>query len=82
MKQVDRIADCDVLLQDLDAMILEGKLRDANRQLLQAFNRNEKLATHSPTRATRSCPSRKRWTNSARPRPPTASTCLSMRTAP
>jgi proteasome-associated ATPase len=44
MKQVDRIADCDVLLQDLDAMMLEGKLRDANRQLLQAFNRNEKLA--------------------------------------
>jgi proteasome-associated ATPase len=44
MKQVDRITDCDVLLQDLDAMMLEGKLRDANRQLLQAFNRNEKLA--------------------------------------
>ena len=44
MKQIDRIADCDVHLQDLDAMILEGKLRDANRQLLQAFNRNENLA--------------------------------------
>jgi hypothetical protein len=44
MKQIDRIADCDVHVQDLDAMILEGKLRDANRQILQAFNHNEKLA--------------------------------------
>jgi proteasome-associated ATPase len=44
MKQVDRIADFDVHVQDLDTMILEGKLRDANRQLLQAFNHNEKLA--------------------------------------
>ena len=44
MKQVDRIADSDVHVQDLDTMILEGKLRDANRQLLQAFNHNEKLA--------------------------------------
>src|SRR6185295_3819242 len=44
MKQVDRIADCDLHGQDLDAMILEGKLRDANRQLLHAVNHNEKLA--------------------------------------
>ena len=44
MKQVDRIAESDVHVQDLDAMILEGKLRDANRQLLQAFKHNEKLA--------------------------------------
>ena len=44
MKQVDRIADCDLHVQDLDAMILEGKLRDANRQLLHAVNHNEKLA--------------------------------------
>ena len=36
MKQVDQIADRDVHVQDLDAMILEGKLREANRQLLQA----------------------------------------------
>jgi|KBSSwiStaDraftv2_1062776.scaffolds.fasta_scaffold10080404_1 hypothetical protein len=35
MKQVDRIADCGVAVQDLDAMIPEGKLREANRQLLQ-----------------------------------------------
>ena len=44
MKQVDRIADSDVHVQDLDTMILEGELRDANRQLLQAFKHNEKLA--------------------------------------
>jgi proteasome-associated ATPase len=44
MRQVDRIADSDVHVQDLDTMILDGKLRDANRQLLQAFNHNEKLA--------------------------------------
>jgi proteasome-associated ATPase len=44
MKQVDQIADRDVPAQDLDAMFLEGKLREANRQLLQAFKHNEKLA--------------------------------------
>ena len=44
MKQVDRIADGDAHEQDLDAMILEGKLRDTNHQLLQAFNHNDKLA--------------------------------------
>src|SRR5258706_3050337 len=44
MKQIDRIADCDDHKKHLDVMILEAKLRDTTRQLLQAFNRNEKLA--------------------------------------
>ena len=39
MKQVDRIADCGVHIQDLDAMILEGKLRE-----LEAATQREHIA--------------------------------------
>src|SRR5262245_19784796 len=45
MTQVDQIADRSLPGEDLEAMILEGKLREANRQLMQAFNKNEKLAS-------------------------------------
>ncbi len=34
----------DVEVQDLEVMLLEGKLREANRELVQAFDQNEKLA--------------------------------------
>ncbi len=33
----------DVEVQDLEVMLLEGKLREANRELVQAFDQNEKL---------------------------------------
>ena len=41
MKQVDRTVDIQV--EDLEVMFLEGKLREANGQLAEAFNQNEKL---------------------------------------
>ena len=36
MKHADRSAYSDVEVQDLEVMLLEGKLREANRQLVQA----------------------------------------------
>ncbi len=41
MKHVDRTVDIQV--EDLEVMFLEGKLREANGQLAEAFNQNEKL---------------------------------------
>jgi len=41
MKHFDGAVD--VQAEDLEVMFLEGKLREANRQLVQAFNQNEKL---------------------------------------
>ena len=41
MKQVDRTLDIQV--EDPEVMFLEGKLREANGQLAEAFNQNEKL---------------------------------------
>jgi proteasome-associated ATPase len=41
MKQVDRTVD--IRVEDLEVMFLEGKLREANGQLAEAFNQNEKL---------------------------------------
>src|SRR6266853_935000 len=41
MKHVDRTVDIQV--EDLEVMFLEGKLREANGQLSEAFNQNEKL---------------------------------------
>jgi len=43
MKTVDRIIECDIQIQDVEVMLLEDKVRDARRQLVQAFNQNEKL---------------------------------------
>jgi len=45
MKPVDQIIECDIQIQDVEVMMLEDKVRDARRQLAQAFNHNEKLAT-------------------------------------
>jgi len=42
MKHVDRTVDIQV--EDLEVMFLEGKLREANGQLAEAFDQNEKLA--------------------------------------
>jgi proteasome-associated ATPase len=42
MKHVDRTVDIQV--GDLEVMLLEGKLREANGQLAEAFDQNEKLA--------------------------------------
>ena len=41
MKHVDRTVDIQV--EDLEVMFLEGKLHEANGQLAEAFNQNEKL---------------------------------------
>src|SRR5207245_1104747 len=41
MKHVDRTVDMEV--EDLEVMFLEGKLREANGQLAEAFNQNERL---------------------------------------
>src|SRR5713101_3348457 len=41
MEHVDRTVDIQV--EDLEVMFLEGKLREANGQLAEAFNQNEKL---------------------------------------
>src|SRR6266566_801433 len=41
MKHVDRTVDIQV--EDLEVMFLEGKLREANGQLAEAFNQNERL---------------------------------------
>jgi len=41
MKHFDGAVD--VQAEDLEVMFLEGKLREANRQLVQAFDQNEKL---------------------------------------
>src|SRR3977135_2452766 len=45
MKHADRIAYSDIEVQDLEVMYLQGKLREANGQLVQAFNQNEKLVS-------------------------------------
>jgi proteasome-associated ATPase len=45
MKHADRSAYSDVEVQDLEVMYLQGKLREANGQLVQAFNQNEKLVS-------------------------------------
>ncbi len=45
MKPVDPIIECDIQIQDVEVMMLEDKVRDVRRQLAQAFNHNEKLAT-------------------------------------
>jgi len=45
MRHIDRIADADVQIQDLEVMLLEGKLREANGQLVQAFNENERMVS-------------------------------------
>src|SRR6266851_7309065 len=41
MKHVDRTVDIQV--EDLEVMFLEGKLLEANGQLAEVFNQNEKL---------------------------------------
>src|SRR5713101_9560751 len=41
MKHVDRTVDIQV--EDLEVMFLDGKLREANCQLAEAFNHNAKL---------------------------------------
>jgi proteasome-associated ATPase len=43
MKHVDATTHCDDQAPDLEVMFLEGKLGQANRQLVQALDRNEKL---------------------------------------
>src|SRR5882724_5356712 len=43
MKTVERIAEYDIQVRDLELLMLEGKLHDASRQLAQAFDRNDKL---------------------------------------
>jgi len=45
MKHADRSAYSDVEVQDLEVMLLHGKLREANRRLVRAFNQNEKLVS-------------------------------------
>jgi hypothetical protein len=44
MTRVDTAAHADVQLRDLEVMFLKGKLTQANRQLVQAFDRNDTLA--------------------------------------
>ena len=43
METLDRISERDIQVRDLEVMILEDKLRDASRELVRAFNQNEKL---------------------------------------
>src|SRR5213593_2885287 len=43
MKLADPIGEYDIRVRDLELLTLEGKLRDASRQLARAFDRNEKL---------------------------------------
>ncbi|PYN91534.1 MAG: hypothetical protein DMD91_34075, partial [Candidatus Rokuibacteriota bacterium] len=45
MKLVDETIQCDIQIQDVEVMLLEDKVRDVRRQLVQAFNQNEKLVT-------------------------------------
>ena len=63
-------------------MVLENKLREANRQLVQAFNQNEKLVNALYEAREQITSLRRRSTSSARRPRPTASTSPSTRTAP
>jgi proteasome-associated ATPase len=45
MKLVDETIQCDIQIQDVEVMLLEDKVHDIRRQLVQAFNQNEKLVT-------------------------------------
>jgi len=62
MKHAGRSASSDVEVQDLEVMLLEGKLREANRQLVQAFNQDEKLVS----RLSKLCAPRRPTAKSAR----------------
>jgi chromosome segregation ATPase len=79
MKHVDRTVDIQV--GDLEVMLLEGKLREANGQLAEAFDQNEKLANRLSEARKQIASLKEEVTSSAHRLPAMASTCRVMRMA-